>query len=197
MPPPPRTVRNVQVSYSAMAQKNIGVKTATTASSNPATATTASTTPVTTTSTTSSISNTQENESGIQQLKRKLDEIDQERIKFKSQQQKVEDNISTLTQSMTKMGGDILDVIKDVAKLNDQLTVITSLLQQTIRQKGGNEEPRIKSPPRKRRDNKDAKSVSSWASEGESGDETQKVQGSKGEWGIEDMMVESGILGNM
>jgi hypothetical protein len=41
----------------------------------------------------------------MQQLKRKLAKIDQEQSQFKTQQQKVEDDVSTLTQSMNKMGG--------------------------------------------------------------------------------------------
>jgi hypothetical protein len=72
---PPRSIRNVQVSYSAI-QKNTWPKTAT-----------ASTAPETAESSTSSISNTNDNEddNGMQQLKRKLAEIDQERSQFKTQ----------------------------------------------------------------------------------------------------------------
>jgi hypothetical protein len=40
----------------------------------------------------------------MQQLKHKLSEIDQERSQFKTQQQKVEDDVSSITQSMIKMG---------------------------------------------------------------------------------------------
>jgi hypothetical protein len=100
--PPPRSIRNVQVSYSAITQKNTGPKTAATASTDPETVT----------SSTSSIISTNDNEdnNGMQQLKCKLAEIDQERSQFKTQQQKVEDDVSTLTQSMTKMGGDILNI---------------------------------------------------------------------------------------
>jgi hypothetical protein len=72
--PPPRSIRNVQVSYSAITQKNIVTKTVATAS----------TAPETEESSTSSISNTNDNEddSGMQQLKRKLAEIDLELSKF-------------------------------------------------------------------------------------------------------------------
>jgi septal ring factor EnvC (AmiA/AmiB activator) len=111
--PPPRSIHNVQLSYSVITQKTTGLKTAATASTAPETAV----------SSTSSISNTNDNEddNGIQQLKRKLAEIDQERIQFKTQQQKVEDDVSSLTQSMTKMGGNILNIRQDMAKPNQQL----------------------------------------------------------------------------
>jgi hypothetical protein len=119
--PPPRSIHNVQISYSAITQKNTGSKTAATASTAPETAA----------SYTSSISNTNDNtdDNGMQQLKRKLAEIYQERSQFKTQQQKVEDDVSTLTQSMTKMGGDILNIRQDMAKLNQQLHEIALLLK--------------------------------------------------------------------
>jgi hypothetical protein len=122
--PPPRSIRNVQVSYSAITQKN----------TRPKTAATASTAPETAESSTSSISNTNDNEddNGMQQLKRKLAEIDQEQSQFKTQQQKVEDNVSTLTQSMNKIGGDILNIRQDMVKLNQQLHEITLFLKQNI-----------------------------------------------------------------
>jgi RecA/RadA recombinase len=84
----------------------------------------------------------------MQQLKRKLAEIDLERSHFKTQQQKVEDDVSTLTQSMNKMGGYILNIPQDMAKLNQQLHEITLLLKQNIGQSGKFGEPTIKSPPR-------------------------------------------------
>jgi hypothetical protein len=66
--PPPRSILNVQVSYSEITQKNTGPKTAATASTSPETAE----------SSTSSISNTNDNEddNDMQQLKRKLAKID-------------------------------------------------------------------------------------------------------------------------
>jgi hypothetical protein len=108
--PPPRSIRNVQVSYSAITQKNTGPKTAATASTAPETAE----------SSTWSISNTNDNEfdNGMQQLKRKLAEIDQERSQSKTQQKQVEYDVSTLTQSMNKIGGDILNNCQDMAKQN-------------------------------------------------------------------------------
>jgi predicted nucleic acid-binding Zn-ribbon protein len=65
-----------------------------------------------------------------------LAEIDQERSQFKTKQQKVKDNVSTLTQSMTKMRGKILNICQDMAKLNQQLHEITMLLKQNIGQAG-------------------------------------------------------------
>jgi hypothetical protein len=65
----------------------------------------------------------------MQQLKRKLVAIDQEWIQFKAQQKKVEDDASTLTQSMPKMGGDILNIHHDMTKLNQQLYEIMILLK--------------------------------------------------------------------
>jgi septal ring factor EnvC (AmiA/AmiB activator) len=140
--PTPRSIRSVQVSYSAITHKNTGPKTAATTSTAPKTAD----------SSTSSISNTSDNEfdNGMQQLKRKLAEIDQERSQFKTQQQKVEDDVSTLTQSMNKMGGDILNIRHYMAKPNQQLHEITLLLKQNIVQAGKFSEPTIKSPPCKR-----------------------------------------------
>jgi hypothetical protein len=195
--PPPRSIRNVQVSYSAIAQKNTGSKAA-------ATASTTSETAESSTSTISDARNDEDDDDdGMQRLKRKLVEIDQERSQFKTQQQKVEDDVSTLTQSMTKMGNDILNIRQDMAKLNQQLHEITTLLKQNIGQAGKIREPTIKSPTRKRRGKKDMNSFSSnedrsgsWASDCDSEDEKRKRQ-AKGAAGIEDMVVESGILGNM
>jgi chromosome segregation ATPase len=142
-------------------------------------------------------------DNGMQQLKRKLAEIDQERSQFKTQQQKIEDDVSTLTQSMTNMGGDIFNIHQDMAKLNQRLHEIKMLLKQNIGQAGKIGEPTIKSPTRKRSGKKDTNSFSSneerfgyWASDCESEEEKIKSQ-AKGAERIEDMVVESGILGNM
>jgi hypothetical protein len=90
-----------------------------------------------------------------------------------------------------------------MAKLNEQLHEITLLLKQTIGHACRFGEPTIKSPPRKRRGKKDTNSFScneerfgSWASDCESEEEKRKSQANGAE-GIEDMVVESGILGNM
>jgi septal ring factor EnvC (AmiA/AmiB activator) len=146
---------------------------------------TASIVPKTEESYTSSISNTNDNkdDNGMQQLKCKLAEIDLERSQFKTQQQKVEDDVSTLTQSMNKMGGDILNIRQDMSKLNQQLHEIMFLLKQNIGQAGNVGEPTIKSPPRKRRGKKDTNSFSAneegfgyWASDCESEEEKRKSQ---------------------
>jgi hypothetical protein len=193
--PAPSSIRNVQVSYSAITQKKTG----------PKTVATASTAPEPEESSTSSISNTNDNEddNGMQQLKRKLAEIDLERSQFKTQQQKVEDDVRTLTQSMNKMGGDILNIRQDMAKLNQQLYQITLLLKQNTGHAGKFGKPTIKSPPCKRRGKKDTSSFSSneerfgsWASDCESEEGKRKSQANGAE-GIEDMVVDSVILGNM
>jgi hypothetical protein len=76
--PPPRSIHYVQVSYSAITQRDTGPKTAATTSTANETAA----------KSTSSISNTNDNEddNSMQQLKRKLAEIDQERSQFQTQQ---------------------------------------------------------------------------------------------------------------
>jgi hypothetical protein len=184
--PPPCSIRNVQVSYSAITQKHNGSKTSATASTVTETAA----------SSTSSISNTHNTKDvkGMQQLKLKLAKINEEQSQFKTQQQKVEDDVSTLTQSMTKMGGDILNILQDMVKLNQQLHEITVLLKQNIGQAGKFGEPTIKSPPRKRRGKKDTNSFSS--NEEKSEEEKRKIQ-DKGAEGIAYKVVESGILCNM
>jgi hypothetical protein len=89
-----------------------------------------------------------------------------------------------------------------MVKLNQQLHEITMLLKQNIGQAGKIGEPTIKAHPRKRRGKKDTNSFSSneerfgsWASDCES--EEDKKSQAKGAEGIEDMVVDSGILGNM
>jgi hypothetical protein len=154
--------------------KNTGLKTAATASTAPETAA----------SSTSSISNTNDNEddSGMQLLKRKLAEIDQERSQFKTQQQKAKDDVSTLTQSMTKMEVDILNKHQDMAKLNQQLHEKMLFLRQNIGKACKIGEPTIKLPPRKHCGKKDTNSFSSneeifgsWASHCEyKGDKREK-----------------------
>jgi hypothetical protein len=103
---------------------------------------------------------------------------------------------------MTKMGGDILNIRQDMAKLNQQLHEITMLLKQNIGQSGNIGEPEIYSSPRKRHGKKDTNSFScnqerfgSWAIYCES--EGEKKSQAKGAEGIAYIMVESVILGNM
>jgi chromosome segregation ATPase len=65
---------------------------------------------------------------GIDDLKKKLAEIDAERNRHSSQQQKVENDVSTLTQSMHKMASDIIDIRKDIHGLSTQMKEITDIL---------------------------------------------------------------------
>jgi prophage DNA circulation protein len=67
-----------------------------------------------------------------------------------AKQQKVEDDISTLTESMHKMASDIINIRKDMNGLSSQMKEITELLKQQIEIKtlASNF---IKSPPRQRR----------------------------------------------
>jgi chromosome segregation ATPase len=58
---------------------------------------------------------------GIVDLKRKLAEIDAERNRYSAQQQKVEDDVNTLTQSMHEMASDIIDIRKDMNGISTQM----------------------------------------------------------------------------
>jgi hypothetical protein len=69
---------------------------------------------------------------GIDELKKKLAEIDVERKRYPSQQQTVEDDVSTLTQSMHKMASDIIDIRKDMHGLSTQMKEITYILKKAI-----------------------------------------------------------------
>jgi hypothetical protein len=100
---------------------------------------------------------------------------------------------------MNKMGGDILNIRQDMAKLNQQFHEITLLLKQNIGHAGKFGEPTIKSPPCTRFGKKDTNSFSSneeifgsWASDCESEEEKIKSQ-ANGADGIEYMVVESGM----
>jgi hypothetical protein len=68
--------------------------------------------------------------------------------------------VSTLAQSMTKMGGGILNIHKDMAQLNQQLHDITSLLKQVIGKEGNARAAMVKLPLRKRHGKKDSNAVS-------------------------------------
>jgi SMC interacting uncharacterized protein involved in chromosome segregation len=69
---------------------------------------------------------------GIDDLKRKLAEIDAERNMYSAQQQKVEDGVSTLAQSMQKMASDIINIRKEMHGLSTQRKEITDILKKTI-----------------------------------------------------------------
>jgi hypothetical protein len=90
---------------------------------------------------------------GINELKNKLAEIDVERNRYSSQQQKVEDDVSTLTQSMHKMASDIIDIRKDMHGLGTQMKEITDILKKQFNMKQADTNM-ITSPPRKRRTGK-------------------------------------------
>jgi hypothetical protein len=66
---------------------------------------------------------------GIRDLKRKLAEIDAERNRYSAQQQTVEDDVSTLTQSIHKMASDSIDIRKDMHSLSTQMKEITDILK--------------------------------------------------------------------
>jgi septal ring factor EnvC (AmiA/AmiB activator) len=103
----------------------------------------------TTASTISGDSGEPRNETGIDDLKRKFAEIDTHRDNYEKQQQKVEDDISTLTESKHKMATDIINIMKDMNGLSSQMKEITELLKQIeIKTSASNF---IKSPPRQRR----------------------------------------------
>jgi hypothetical protein len=89
------------------------------------------------------------NEADIEDLKRKLAEIDTHRDNYEKQQQKVEDDVSTLTESMHKIAIDIINIRKDVNGLSSQMKEITELLKQQIEIKTSASNF-IKSPPRQR-----------------------------------------------
>jgi chromosome segregation ATPase len=86
----------------------------------------------TTASTISGDSGEPQNEAVIDDLKRKLAEIDTRRDNYAKQQQKVEDDVSTLTESMHKMASDIINIRKDMNGLSSQMKYITELLKQHI-----------------------------------------------------------------
>jgi hypothetical protein len=66
---------------------------------------------------------------GIVDLKRKLAEIDAERSRYSAQQQKVEDDLINLTQSMHKMASDMIDIRKYMNGLSTQMKEIIDILK--------------------------------------------------------------------
>jgi hypothetical protein len=159
-PPQRRTI--MPISYSAVVQK---VTTRNSKQSQNLDATTAA-------STISGTSGTFPVFEVIDELKRKLAEIDVERNRYSSQHQKVEDDVSTLTQSMHKMASDIIDIRKDMHGLGTKMKEITDILKKQFNMKQADKNMII-SPPRKRRTGKkETGSVSSneetrltWASD--------------------------------
>jgi hypothetical protein len=77
-------------------------------------------------------------------------EINRDRHREKEvQQQKVEDDVSTLTQYMHKMVSGIIDIRKDMNGISTQMKEITDLLKTQFNMKQA-ETKMITSPPRKR-----------------------------------------------
>jgi SMC interacting uncharacterized protein involved in chromosome segregation len=86
----------------------------------------------TTASTISGDSGEPQNDAGIDDLKQKLAEIDTHRDNNVKQQQKVEEGVSTLTESMHKMASDIIKIRKYMNGISSQMKEITELLKQQI-----------------------------------------------------------------
>jgi hypothetical protein len=59
--------------------------------------------------------------SGLSNLKRKIDKIDQERELFKAEHAKLEDEVSSMTNSLSKLGDEIIAIRKDMTKLSSTL----------------------------------------------------------------------------
>jgi chromosome segregation ATPase len=59
--------------------------------------------------------------SGLSNLKRKMDKIDQERELFKAENAKLEDEVSSVTNSLSKLGDEILAIRQDMTKLSSTL----------------------------------------------------------------------------
>jgi hypothetical protein len=122
---PPKRRARLPISYSAVVQKET---TRNSKQSQNIDATTAA-------STISGTSETFPVFEGIGELKKKLAEIDVESNRYLSQQQKVEDDVSTLTQSMQKMASYIIDIRKDMHGLSTQMKEITDILKKQFNMK--------------------------------------------------------------
>jgi hypothetical protein len=59
--------------------------------------------------------------SGLANVKRKLSEIDKEREKNIFSQQKIKDDVSEMTDSFTKMSGDMVNLRKDLSDLSESV----------------------------------------------------------------------------
>jgi chromosome segregation ATPase len=59
--------------------------------------------------------------SGLSNLKRKMDKIDQERELFQAEHARLEDEASSLTNSLSKLGDDIIAIRQDMTKLSSTL----------------------------------------------------------------------------
>jgi chromosome segregation ATPase len=70
--------------------------------------------------------------SGISNLKRKMEEIDRERAYFKIEQSKLEEEVSTVTCSLTKLREDILDIRCDMTHMSTSLRSEIAEIQNLI-----------------------------------------------------------------
>jgi predicted nucleic acid-binding Zn-ribbon protein len=59
--------------------------------------------------------------SGLSNLKRKMEEIDRDRAAFKIEQSKLEEEVSTVTCSLTKLTEDILGTHRDITQMSTSL----------------------------------------------------------------------------
>jgi chromosome segregation ATPase len=59
--------------------------------------------------------------SGLSNLKRKMDKIDQERELFKAEHAKLEDEVISVTNSLSKLGDEILAIRQDMTRLSSTL----------------------------------------------------------------------------
>jgi hypothetical protein len=116
---PPQRRSRMPISYSAVVQKQTNMNSK---QSQNMDATTAA-------STLSGTSETFPVFEGIEELKKKLAEIDVERKRYSLQQQKVENDVSTLTQSLHKMASYIIDIRKDMHGLSTKMKEITDILK--------------------------------------------------------------------
>jgi predicted nuclease with TOPRIM domain len=59
--------------------------------------------------------------SGLANMKLKLVEINKEREKFINSQQKIKDDVSKMTESVTKMSGEMVNLRKDLSDLSENV----------------------------------------------------------------------------
>jgi hypothetical protein len=59
--------------------------------------------------------------SSLANMKRKLAESDKERDKFINSHQKMKDDVSVMTDSFTKMSGDMVNLRKDLSDLSESV----------------------------------------------------------------------------
>jgi hypothetical protein len=120
--PPARRPRTI-VSYSTVLQKQ---------STKGASQNNQSVGATTTASMISGDSGVPPNGEGIDDLKRKLAEVDTHRENYAKQKQKVEDDVSTLTESMHKMASNMTNIRKYINGLISQMKEITDIVKQQI-----------------------------------------------------------------